>query len=435
MTEHPISLWLLLPALAVVGTFVGQFLSICVARFPEHLELRNQLRSLRSPRSVCRKCSVAPAFSERIPVIGWLINGRRCRTCQARVSPAFTIIEIATGALFAIVYLCEFRSETGSTILNGLSSAEGPRGPEIITTVWTPAVWLHLRYGLHLVMICGLIVATEIDRKLRIIPDGCTVPITVFAIVASFAFGQLYIVPIWFQDASTVAILRPIVPAFLKPLMIPWDPTAFIQNWPHVHGLLVSLAGAFTGAASVWIVRQIGFMVLRQEAMGFGDVVLMAMIGSVIGWQPVLAVFTFAPLLAIFAAIINWVANRDNEIPYGPFLSAAAIILLLAWPALWPLPKRFFDMGPLLLVMAALMVVLLAASLQLVQIIKRLLGINTERADDVPEDGGWSSADHLFFYNSERPDQQTGEWQRDLWEGSRAGRGLKRSYDWRHRDT
>ena len=435
MTEHPISLWLLLPALVIAGTIVGRFLNICISRFPRHVELRNQLHSLRDTWSVCQKCSAPPTFSERIPVAGWLLNGRRCQACKTKTTPTFATIELVTGALFAVVYLCEFRATGRAKFLNGLSSAEGPRGPEIITTLWSPVVWLHIRYALHMLMICGLIVATEIDRKLRIIPDGSTVPITVIAIFASFAFGQLYIVPIWFQDASTVAFLWPIVPEFLKPLMVPWDPTLFIQNWPHLHGFLVSIAGAIAGGGAVWIVRQIGFLVLRQEAMGFGDVVLMAMIGSVIGWQPVLAVFTLAPLFAIFAAIINWVANRDNEIPYGPFLSAAAIILLLTWPVLWPLPKRFFDMGPLLVVMAGLMVVLLAVSLQLVQIIKRLFGINTAYSNDAPDDGGWSSADHLFYYNGERPDQQTGEWQRDLWNGSRTGRGLKQFHDWRHHDN
>lgn len=432
MNELPFPLWLLLTGLAILGAFVGRFLNICAIRFPLHGELKKQLQSVCRNWSVCGKCSSSPSFSERIPVIGWLLNGRRCHKCASRVSPVFSVIELITTILFVVVYSCEIQfSDTG--IQNGLRSAEGPRGPEAVTTLWTPMVWLHLRYALHMVMICGLIVATEIDRRLRIIPDGSTVPITLFAIVSSFVIGQSYIVPIWFQDASTVAMLEPIVPVILKPLMVPWDPTVFIQTWPHLHGLLVSIAGAVAGAGSIWIVRQIGFMVLKQEAMGFGDVVLMAMIGSVIGWQPVLAVFVFAPMLAMFAAIINWIAHRDNEIPYGPFLSVATLILLLAWPILWPFPKRFFDMGPLLLVMVVLMVILLAVSLQLVQVIKRLLGIDTSVGNDAGE-ADWTSADHLFFYNYERPDIQTGEWQRDLWPGTRAGQGLKRSHDWRNKD-
>ncbi|MFY9255424.1 MAG: prepilin peptidase [Fuerstiella sp.] len=432
MSDYPISLWLLLPALAVVGAFVGRFLNICAVRFPEHLELRKQLTSLGKPWTVCKRCSVAPSSVECIPILGWLINGRRCHSCKARIAGVFTVIELLTAALFVAVYLCEIHVTPGSNFANGLSSIEGPRGPEIIKSFWSPGVWLHLRYALHMLMICGLIVATEIDRRLRIIPDGSTVPITVFAIAASLAFGQLYIVPIWFQDASTVAMLKPIVPAFLKPLMVPWDPTEFIQTWPRLHGLLVSLAGAVAGAGSVWIVRQIGFLVLQQEAMGFGDVVLMAMIGSVIGWQPVLFVFVLAPLLAIFVAVINWVAHRDNEIPYGPFLSLATIVILLGWPVLWPLVKRMFDMGPMLPLLAVLMIVLLAASLQLVQLIKRLFGIQTGPPDDIEAE--WTSADHLFYYNYERPDQQTGQWKQELWPGTRAGQGLKRSHDWRHHD-
>jgi len=225
-------------------------------------------------------------------------------------------------------------------------------------------------------------------------------------------------------------MLQPIVPQLLQPVFVPWDATAFIQTWPHLHGFLVSAVGALAGAGSVWIVRQIGFLVLRQEAMGFGDVVLMGMIGSVIGWQPVLAVFMAAPMLAILAAVTNFIANRDNEIPYGPFLSAATILLLLTWPHSWPLAKRFFDMGPILLLLGVLMVFLLGASLQLVQIVKRVLGIATFGSDQ--EEDEWTSADHLSYYTCERPDEQTGEWSREQWPGARAGRGLKHYHGWRH---
>lgn len=430
MIGHEIPLWIVLPQLAVLGLFVGRFLNICIERFPVDVSLGDQLKSLRKPWSVCRICAAPPTAVEKIPITGWLASERRCCSCNARVPINFTAIELLTAALFVLVYWWEIPVGAAAKLTDsGLTTNEGLNGPEVITKLWQPLVWLHLRYALHMLMICGLIVATEIDRKLRLIPDGSTVPIMLFAFAASFAFGQLFVVPIWFQDASTVRILQPMMPEFLQPFFVPWDPANFIQQWPHLHGLLVSVVGAVAGAGSVWIVRQIGFLVLKQEAMGFGDVVLMGMIGSVIGWQPVLAVFMFAPMLAITAAIVNFVAHRDNEIPYGPFLSAATVMLLLTWPYSWPLAKRFFDLGPVLLLLGVLMVFLMAASLQLVQIVKRLLGFGPP-VDE--EDGNWSSADHLTYYNSERPDEQTGAWQTPQWPGSRAGRGLKSYNDWRN---
>ncbi|MDG1898155.1 MAG: A24 family peptidase [Fuerstiella sp.] len=427
MNLHTTPTPLLLTALAILGATVGRFLSVCIDRFPQHDLLRDQLRSLPSRWNVCQRCSAIPSLRERIPVVGWLTS-RRCQQCGSRLSLQLPIVEITTAILFAAVYWCEITRGGGTaSSIGGLVSVEGPQGPEVLS-LWSPMVWLHLRYALHMIMICGLVVATGIDLKFRIIPDGCTVPIAVVAVLASVACGQLYVVPIWFQDASTVKTLQPLMHEILQPLFVPWDPTSFIRAYPHLHGLLVSLLGVLAGAGSVWLVRQIGFLILKQEAMGFGDVVLMGMIGSVIGWQPVLAVFILAPTLAIFAAAINWFAHRDNEIPYGPFLSGATVLLLLTWPHTWPFAKRFFDMGPFLIVMAVFMVILLAASLQVVQIGKRLFGFGNSLPVD---DGGWTSADHLFYYNGERPDEQAGQWKRDQWSGSRAGRAMQQQHVWK----
>ena len=190
----------------------------------------------------------------------------------------------------------------------------------------------------------------------------------------------------------------------------------------------MSVAGAIVGAGTVWIVRIVGQWTLKQEAMGFGDVVLMGMIGSVLGWQPVLVVFIVAPSLAIFAALVNWFVHRDNEIPYGPFLSAAAVLLLMTWPVTWPLAKRIFDMGAFLVVMTVCMVIFLAAALQLVQLIKRMFGFSF----DPQFEDDWLPADQLLYLSQEKPDEQTGQWSIEQWPGGRSGRGLQQSHAWKN---
>lgn len=429
MIGHVIPAPLMLVILGVIGAIVGRFLNVCIRQFPRYDRLRDQLRAVAKPQAVCHRCAARPSLTERLPIVGWLLSSRRCHACQSRLSMEWPLVELITALLFAVVYWCEV--PTGSTAElrdSCLVLRSSVRGPETIETLWSPSVWLHMRYALHMLMICGLIVATGIDRRERIIPDGSTIPVLGLSIILSGALGQLFIVPVWFQDVSTVRVLKPLMPEWLQPMFVPWDPQTFMQTSPHLHGILVSVLGMAAGAGAVWMVRQIGFLVLKQEAMGFGDVVLMGMIGSVIGWQPVLTVFMIAPTLAIFAAAINWFAHRDNEIPYGPFLSAATVVLLLFWQQIWPLAARFFDMGPFLALMLLFMIVLLAGSLQLVQLIKRLVGLGLP---DEFDDGGWSSADHLSYYNSERPDEQTGLWQVDQWPGVRAGRGLQREHNWR----
>lgn len=419
-----------LPFLFIFGLCIGSFLNVCIHRFPSKLRLLDQLKSLTSHGSGCPRCAASIQWYDNIPLFGWILLRGKCRNCRRPISFRYPLIELLTGILFVVVYQIEMPLQNfwGPVTGAGLFDTDGPQN---VSTVASFPVWLHARYLLHILMICCLIVATFIDFELRIIPDGCTVPMMLFSILFSSASGQTFIVPLWFQDASVANTLRSISPDWLRPALFSWDCMPFVTAHPHLHGFLVSMAGLIVGGGIVWMVRIAGFWILKQEAMGFGDVVLMAMIGSVIGWQPVIAVFFMAPVLAIFAALLAWMTKRDREIPYGPWLSLATLLLILFWPVVWPLAERIFDMGPFVPLMGLSMFVSLLASLQLIQIVKRLLGFSSKTVPGLG-DGGWSSADHLFYYNSERPDEHTGLWDRAGWPGARSGRGLGNYHQWRH---
>ena len=60
-------------------------------------------------------------------------------------------------------------------------------------------------------------------------------------------------------------------------------------------GLLSALVGLAGSGGLIWAVRIIGTAVLKKEAMGFGDVTLMMMIGTFVGWQASLIIFFIAP--------------------------------------------------------------------------------------------------------------------------------------------
>ncbi|MEI7702050.1 MAG: prepilin peptidase [Planctomycetia bacterium] len=414
-----------LPCLFIIGCCIGSFLNVCIHRFPSRHRLIDQLKSLNSHGSGCPKCSVAIRWYDNVPLFGWLLLRGRCRNCRLPISPRYPLVELLTGILFVALFQLEMPSNFWGTVDPG--GLYTPDGPQNLTTFWPAPVWLHVRYALHIAMICCLIVATFIDLELWIIPDGSTVPMMLLALLVAGTFGQAWIVPVWFQDASVVSTLRSLAPDWMKVLLFSWDSLPFAIAFPHLHGFLVSAAGLIVGGGVVWVVRILGAWVLKREAMGFGDVVLMAMVGSVIGWQPVLVVFFLAPIPAISVAVLSLIFRRRDEIPYGPWLSLATFLLLAAWKTIWPIAERIFDMGPFVLLMGLFMFVMLFVSLHLSQIVRKLLGFRAADPGAEPVDDGIP-----VIYPSDRSDPGAGQWDRPLWPGQRAGQGLAGYSRWRH---
>jgi leader peptidase (prepilin peptidase)/N-methyltransferase len=417
----------LIPYLFVLGATIGSFLNVCVYRLPKHDGLLDQIRGLWSPPSHCPRCGRRILLRDNLPVFGWLRLLGRCRFCRTRISPRYPIIEAANGLLFVLLFLCEV--PTGAFGRMEDSCLFSPMGPHAEQhSVWfSPAMICFWRWLYHLVLVESLVVASLIDIDLRIIPDGATLPAMAVGVLGSLV-GCVYIVPVWFQDASLLHTLVDVTGSRLSfiaqgPPMPHW-----IADHPHWHALAVSLAGLVVGGGSVWIVRIIGQWVLKREAMGFGDVILMAAIGSFLGWQPTLIVFFLAPLCALIVVAACWIFRRDREIPYGPYLSLATLIVILGWKHIWPNAERFFSLGLFVPVIAILMCALLFLTLQITQWSKRLLGI----PDDPPEEefDVWNSADQLFHYSGGVG--QSDGWKRTQWPGVGAGRGSLAEQRWRN---
>lgn len=126
-----------------------------------------------------------------------------------------------------------------------------------------------------------------------------------------------------------------------------------VTNWlsgaDRVPGWLLAfggvLLGFLVGAAVVWFTRILGTLMFGKEAMGLGDVHLMAAVGAVIGWRDVTLAFFVAPFLgllgtALVAGVGAFKKGGMRPIPYGPYLCAATVIVMLlrvpAFRALFP---------------------------------------------------------------------------------------------------
>jgi prepilin signal peptidase PulO-like enzyme (type II secretory pathway) len=106
--------------------------------------------------------------------------------------------------------------------------------------------------------------------------------------------------------------------------------------------LFSSLMGLGLGGLLVWSFRIVSGLVMRQEALGFGDVTLMAMVGAHFGWQIVFVAFFLAPIFGLVLVIAYWTITRDTAIPFGPFLASATAYLMLDWARVWDTLSIYF---------------------------------------------------------------------------------------------
>jgi prepilin signal peptidase PulO-like enzyme (type II secretory pathway) len=103
------------------------------------------------------------------------------------------------------------------------------------------------------------------------------------------------------------------------------------QTWI---GLLTALIGLGVGGGVVWAIRIVGSVAMRREALGFGDVTLMAMIGAFIGWQGAVMSFFLAPIAAIAIVLVYFMITRNSEIPFGPYLCVGTLLTIFWWDRL-----------------------------------------------------------------------------------------------------
>ncbi|PIZ41783.1 prepilin peptidase, partial [Candidatus Aquicultor secundus] len=84
-------------AFFIFGAVIGSFVNVCAYRIPKG-------ESIAYPPSHCPSCGEAIRYADNIPVVSYLILGGKCRSCGSRISLKYPIIELLTGALWAITY-------------------------------------------------------------------------------------------------------------------------------------------------------------------------------------------------------------------------------------------------------------------------------------------------------------------------------------------
>ncbi len=257
----------------IFGACIGSFLNVCIYRIPRD-------ESVVAPRSHCPHCERLIPWYLNLPVLSWLMLRGRCRFCGKPITPRYILVELLTAALFLALL---FQQDGFPHLL----------GMQTLTDGWLTPVYI--------VFTGGLILGTFVDFEHQIIPDS----VTVGGIVAGL-------------------LLSPLVPA--------------------MHGTTVwylSLAYAALGAAVgfglLWLVGFFGEKAFKKEAMGFGDVKLMGAVGAFLGWKAVLFTLVTASFLGSVVGLTLIALRRtqlQGRIPFGPYLSLAALVWIFWGPLL-----------------------------------------------------------------------------------------------------
>jgi leader peptidase (prepilin peptidase)/N-methyltransferase len=251
------------------GLLIGSFLNVCIHRWTRN-------RSVVKPRSHCVRCRKLIAWYDNIPLVSYLVLGGRCRYCAARISIRYPLVEFLTGLLFFYQV---------STL-----------GPTLAAA--------------RMCVFCAIVLALIFcDLEKRILPDEFT--------LGGVVLGLVFAVFVPRTEPGFVAIVYSLATGSEMPKWL-WAPAE-------------SLLGACLPAFFLWFAGWLYEKIRQREGLGFGDVKLVAMVGSFLG---VFGALQTLVLGSIAGSLIGYsyikLTHKDPasyELPFGTFLGAAALVV------------------------------------------------------------------------------------------------------------
>jgi leader peptidase (prepilin peptidase)/N-methyltransferase len=365
---------------------------------------------------------------DRIPIFGWLALRREAKVHGMCFWIRPLLVEFICGLGLAALYYWEIEK----LALLPVGTIQ-PVNPVVFPTFFP---MLHEQYLTHVILIWLMLVASLIDVDEKTIPDAITRSGTLLGLIfaalwpwslrpdvianpidpLNFYFLRITSTSSWPVYLAGFPHVQSLIIALACWLM--WCPAIMPRTWYARHGwrralklcwaravreidtylvfcmcllgiffivgvwyhnglnwtsLLSALVGMAAGAGIIWAVRIVGTAVLKQEAMGFGDVTLMAMIGAFLGWQACLIILFLAALTAVLVAVLRLIFLHDREIYFGPFLCLGALIVIIYWAPIWNYTAYIFALGWILPLMMLACLALMAPLLMLLRLISNLI--------------------------------------------------------------
>jgi len=273
--------WISVGVAFIYGSIVGSFLNVCIWRIPRE-------ESLVIPPSHCPECDTRLRGWDLIPIVSYLVSGRRCRYCGAPISARYIIVELISALLFVALY---------------------------IHFGWSVEFFVYAIFG------SALIVALFVDLDHFIIPDQ--------VVALGIAVGILH--NIWQCIAGREWLVRLPLPGIGSAVPLP-----------------ASIAGAVVCAAIFYAIAVLSAKAFRKEAMGAGDIKLAAAIGANLPLAE--ALFSFFVAVALgsvigIALMILRKKGRRDYVPFGPMMVAGALAAIFYGQAAITAWLRFYGLS------------------------------------------------------------------------------------------
>ncbi len=332
------------------------------------------------PASHCPVCGRKIKWYDNVPIFSWFLLRGQCRFCKTRISSRYVVIESVTAVIFAGVYVWYYMTEGRAgagrfvetwptyaahvTLFCGLLvcsavdveqwivplevcwfvSATGIIAATAQPTSWVPGVSpttgaMAIGAAIGIIIGCillwagvlrqsfiGISAASE-DAPQKEDDSPKSVAVTKSDQVSprrEVLLELLFLLPTVILAAGAY-ILVEYVPAVGQVWKNLFDGAA----GPYLTGFVSAVFGYLVGGAIVWAARIFGTLGFGKEAMGLGDVHLLASVGAVAGWLVPVVAFFAAPFMGLLWALWLWSSRKQRELPYGPWLAAASVVVML----------------------------------------------------------------------------------------------------------
>ncbi len=375
MIYPPLDHWLWLIPVFLLGGCIGSFLNVVIYRLPLGMSVNNPKRSF------CPCCKKPIAMWHNLPMISWLWLRGRCASCRTPIAFRYFGVELLTALLFVLMWWL-FPPQAAPflwllvSLLVAITfiDAEHMIIPTSLTWIGTAAGVIACVVVPSLPMLgADPFTQQQATRWDGLIQSGLGFVVGFFGLwlvvnLGKLAFGKRQMR----FDAATAWHLREPV-ADEEPLHfvidgeeIPWwDLFNRKTDRLLVECSEIRVDGKAAGEGTLVIresevelpdgtVHRIEDLrsldgtatavVIPREAMGFGDVHLMGMIGAFFGWAGCFYTLFAASLFAIVGALLGRV-GFGRQLPFGPFLALGILSWMLGGWKLWQ--WYLFYLGPL----------------------------------------------------------------------------------------